>query len=88
MKFYNPFKPHIVSFGEYYAIRKLCWYGLFVFQWEYLDTYDNWGYDKWWWTYPSLHFEEYCKINTVAQAKELLDKNKPLVIPKSTYIES
>ena len=41
MKFYNPFKPHIVHHPEHgYAVRKHCLLG-----WEYLDEDGKY----WWW---------------------------------------
>lgn len=40
MKFYNPFKPHIVSIGKYFYVRKLTICG-----WKYLNETTR-GYFK------------------------------------------
>ncbi len=67
-KFYNPFKPHIVSFGDKYLVRKWS-----VLAWEYKET-DTFRNDEpyWWvlWEYVNKH----CMCNSLAQAIALRDK--------------
>jgi len=66
--FYNPFKPHIVSFGDKYLVRR--WN---VLAWEYkeTDTFRN-EEPHWWllWEYVNKH----CMCYSLAQAIALRDK--------------
>jgi hypothetical protein len=68
MKFYNPFKAHIVQCGDKYLVRKFN--GLF---WVYKET-STFGNDelRWWldWEYVS----KYCVCNSLEQAMALKDK--------------
>ena len=68
MKFYNPFKPHVVSFGDKYLVRR--WH---VLAWEYkeISTFRN-EEPHWWllWEYVN----KYCMCNSLEQAIALRDK--------------
>ena len=60
MKFYNPFKPHIVKRGDQYAIRK--WEGA----WDYLDI----KRDLWW--YLKEYVESYATTKDLSIVTERL----------------
>lgn len=80
MKFYNPFKPHIVQVGvEGYAIRVSS-----LLFWSYLDKEDV---DKrYWWNKP-LHVKKWCLLDTYEDAAILLENYIKLrKVIKSTYI--
>lgn len=47
MKLFNPFKPHLVKFGEGFAVRK---FSIFYMSWTYVDTTTGF-----WWTTGSMH---------------------------------
>lgn len=83
MKFYNPFKPHIVKIGATYAVRRMC-FTTFLFwpSWEYRDSKDNY-----WWN-TSSHVLHYCMNNTLEESRKLLQRLKPKVQPKAEYVES
>lgn len=76
MKFYNPFKPHIVEYapGEF-AVRKLPWYFLFSFldgkYWIYKDKKCEWY---------QLPFDS---VYSLEEAKQRLNyKKQPKFKPK------
>ncbi len=54
MKFYNPFKPHLVYFHQQkkYAIRKY----QILFGWEFKDLTND--YNNFWWTRQCRFFED------------------------------
>ena len=69
MKFYNPFKPHIVEHANgKFAVRKRCFWG-----WEYKDkkgfvsTYNN---DIAWWRLDSI---KYCYVDSYDAAIKVMD---------------
>ena len=64
MKFYNPFKPHLVQFNNgKYAIRRYR-----LFSWEYRDRVIS---DKTWFiSYPSV--VEWCCFSSRLDAEQLL----------------
>ena len=66
MKFYNPFKPHIVTDGEKYAIRKF----KLVIGWQYFDIH----YLNYWWIRD--YDLKYCWTRSEEKAKALLDQAK------------
>ena len=70
MKFYNPFKPHIVEYDGWYYVRKLTSIG-----YECMDR------DSFHWWHSSAYWEDYCKTS-LPQAKEMLNRKriKPKVI--------
>lgn len=66
MKFYNPFKPHIVEYEpNKFTVRKLPWYFMFsVFDgnfWIYMDKYNEW------------YCTPYEPLGSIEEAKERLD---------------
>jgi hypothetical protein len=67
-KFYNPFKPHIVSFGDKYLVRR--WYGLC---WSYKETFTFRNDEPLWWCLWEC-VNKYCVCNSLAQAIALRDK--------------
>jgi len=70
MKFYNPFKWHIVKFREKYAVRRLSLLRLgFVF----MGVEDGFV----WSTYRNVHME-YC-FTTYLKAKEMIEDNYKFV---------
>ncbi len=62
MKFYNPFKPHIVTDGEYYAIRKSA-----LFFWKYFDLKEF----DFWWVVPE-YVDKYCWSKDLISIKNTL----------------
>ena len=72
MKFYNPFKPHIVELSDgWFAVRRFTSTGG-----QYLEC--RIPYDYWW---SSLAFKNHFEVPTLERAQELLsianDRNKP-----------
>lgn len=70
MKFYNPFKPHIVEFTDgTFAVRKRGWLGII---WLYKDS-NGWSSsttsDIQWWTNDYL---KHCKVKTYNEAVKVL----------------
>jgi hypothetical protein len=70
MKFYNPFKPHIVEFTPgWFAVRKLPFYFMFAILgggiWVYMDKEHNW------------YFRLYDPLTSLEKAKERLNYKKP-----------
>lgn len=75
MKFYNPFKPHIVEFANNtFAVRRFN--GL---AWEYRDF--NHEHDFWW--AFTVHVNAYCIVSSFNEACTILDKLK---VPKLTKV--
>ena len=80
MKFYNPFKPHIVEFADgNFAVRKRGWCGLL---WVYKDC-KGWSVsgrsDIQWWLEEHI---QHCKVRTYAEAMEVMEmRKKPKVNP-------
>jgi len=75
MKFYNPFKWHIVQFENgMFGIRRY-----HMLSWEYRERPE---FGKWSW-FLSEHVLKYCMFDTLAQAQELKD----LLIPKKIIVE-
>ena len=76
MKFYNPFKPHIVEFADgTFAVRKRGWLG---FMWTYKDRM-GWCSSsdsniQWWLT----DYLKHCKVNTFEQAVEVMSIKKKI----------
>jgi hypothetical protein len=68
MKFYNPFKPHIVQFENKYLVRRLN--GFF---WKYKATNTH-GNEKPHWWYMWEHVSKYCTCGSLEQAMVLKDK--------------
>jgi hypothetical protein len=68
MKFYNPFKAHVVTCGDKYLVRRLSY-----FLWTYKEkmTFRN-DEPHWWymWEYVNKH----CICDTLAQAQKLRDE--------------
>lgn len=59
MKFYNPFRPHIVKIGSFYAVRR------WRFGWECKSrTYNIWEDDNGWWM-------QYC-YTTIENCREMI----------------
>lgn len=74
MKFYNPFKPHIVEFADgTFAVRKRGWLGLL---WIYKDCM-GWSYSTTsniqWWTNNYLR---HCKVKTYDEAVKVMSIRK------------
>ena len=75
MKFYNPFKAHIVEFADgTFAVRKRGWCGLI---WVYKDSH-GWRYSEnseiqWW----SATYLRHCKVETYETALRVLVLRKP-----------
>jgi hypothetical protein len=68
MKFYNPFKPHIVQFADKYLVRRWS-----VICWEYKET-STWRNDEpHWWTLWE-YVRKYCICTSLEQARALRDK--------------
>ncbi len=70
MKFYNPFKPHIVEYAPgLFTVRKLPWYFplfLLVAQpWLYKDRFYGW------------HTQPYDPLYAIEEAKQRLNYKKP-----------
>ena len=72
MKFYNPFKAHIVQFSNgKYAVRR--WNFL---AWEYKEKWTNPNVDVCWWN-PIEFVMKWCMVDTYEQAVDLRDKVHP-----------
>ena len=76
MKFYNPFKAHIVQCGDKYLVRR--WY---LITWEYKETV-SFKYDEPFWWSSREYAMKYCFCNSLAEAVALRDK--VWVDPKKT----
>ena len=68
MKLYNPFKPHIVTDGKYYYVRKLTFIG-----WSFLDRNDP----DYFWSIPQF-VNKHCKLYTKEDAKSSIKKHYQL----------
>lgn len=71
MKFYNPFKPHIVQFANgKHAVRRWS-----VLGWVYKEhtTYGN--EDVYWWN-AMEYVKKWCMVDTLEEAKSLREKHK------------
>ena len=69
MKFYNPFKPHIVEHANgKFAVRRRCFWG-----WEYKDR-KNWvsscSKDIAWWSLGNI---DHCYVNSYDEAVKVMD---------------
>ena len=70
MKFYNPFKPHIVTCGDNYLVRKL---STVAWMWLYKETQTFRQEEPFWWsTWDAVN--KHCMCNSLAQAIALRDK--------------
>lgn len=70
MKFYNPFKPHIVEFVDNkFAVRKLSATG-----WEYYDN-QKFTKDDYWWSSPK--FTRWFEVTSLLEAQKVLSQIKP-----------
>ncbi len=82
MKFYNPFKPHIVRFSNGDVIGKFAIRKFGIYSWVYLDSADM----DYWWCNPR-HIKNWSLIDNFEVAKTILqryaDKNVRL---KSTVV--
>lgn len=78
MKFYNPFKPHIVEYDGWYFVRKLPWCFMFSAldgkMWLYLDRFNDW------------HLKPYDPLCFIEEAKERLNYKKPAKFKPKVYI--
>jgi hypothetical protein len=80
MKFYNPFKAHIVEFADgTFAVRKRGWFG---FVWTYKDR-AGWCHSATsniqWWLDDYLN---HCKVRTHEEALDVMEMSKkPKVNP-------
>lgn len=64
-KFYSPFVPHIVEFPSgKFAVRK------WLFGWKYYDSQKAKREDYWW---SKLEYDKWFKVDTLEEAKLLLD---------------
>jgi hypothetical protein len=71
MKFYNPFKAHIVQFSNgKYAIRRWS-----VLSWEYKEHTTYGKESVYWWT-AMEYVKKWCMVDTLEEAKALRDKRK------------
>lgn len=71
MKFYNPFKPHIVQFPNgKYAVRRWS-----VLMWEYKEHITFSDEEIFWWN-AMEYVKKWCMVDTLEQAKALRDKRK------------
>lgn len=68
MKLYNPFKPHIVTDGKYYYVRKLTYTG-----WSFLNR----NHPNYFWNVP-YHVNKYCNLDTKEDARSLIKKHYQL----------
>jgi len=68
MKFYNPFKAHIVQFGDKYLIRR--WN---ILVWEYKETMTFRDDEPHWW-FDWEYIVKHCLCDSLAQAIALRDK--------------
>ncbi len=68
MKLYNPFKPHIVTDGKYYYVRKLTSIG-----WGFLDRRNP---DDFW--FVPRFISKYCNLDTKEDARSLIKKHYQL----------
>jgi hypothetical protein len=64
MKFYNPFKPHIVEYDGWYYVRRLTLIG-----------YTCMDRNSFYWWYARGFWEKYCKTS-LDQAKEMLNQTQ------------
>jgi hypothetical protein len=68
MKFYNPFKAHIVQFDNgKYAVRRWC------VAWEYKEHITLSNEDIYWWN-TMEYAKRWCMVDTLEQAQALRDK--------------
>jgi hypothetical protein len=71
MKFYNPFKPHIVQFSNgKYAVRR--WN---LLAWEYKE-HITFGNEVIYWWNAMEYVKKWCMIDTLEEAKALREKRK------------
>jgi hypothetical protein len=76
MKFYNPFKPHIVQYQDKYLVRR--WN---LMAWEYKERESFRNEEPHWWNYWEYAIK-YCSFNSLEEAIAL--KDKVWVNPKKT----
>ena len=68
IKFYNPFKPHIVQFANgKFAVRK--WRVLWLYKENYTFSFD----EVFWWN-TEENVQKFCTVNTYGEAFTLLKK--------------
>ena len=72
MKWYNPFKPHLVQVGEYYFVRR--------WRFIYWEGFDCSGGMYWWMT--DGYKQKYCWTKDLSAAQKLLDLAKGVVSPR------
>ncbi len=71
MKFYNPFKAHIVQFfNGKYAVRRWS-----VLGWVYKE-HTTYGNDNIYWWNAMEYVKKWCMVDTLEEAKALRDKRK------------
>jgi hypothetical protein len=78
MKFYNPYKPHIVTDGTRFAIRKR----VVFLGWEFFDVRAN----PFWW-YADEYINRYCWCLSFEEAKKALQRAidyKPVMTYRQT----
>jgi hypothetical protein len=66
--FYNPFKAHVVQFGDKYLVRRRT-----ILFWEYKETQTFCNEEPYWWLLWE-YVNQYCMCNSLAQAVALRDK--------------
>lgn len=82
MKFYNPFKAHIVQTEDDFFIRK---FHLETLQWQYLERYgDYWYFEaiRWLCSFKNIDAARHALLQLKAKVKVEKSKNK------EKYIES
>jgi hypothetical protein len=79
-KFYNPFKPHIVSCGDKYLVRRLDF-----FLWSYKETLTFRNEEPHWWS-MWVYVNKHCMCDSLAQAIALRAKVDPNKKPKMKVI--
>ena len=68
LNLYSPFVPHIVEFPSgKFAVRR---WSLFSFGWVYYDS-QKFKKEDYWWT--QSHNEKWYKVDTLEEAKLILD---------------
>lgn len=80
MKFYNPFKAHIVEFTNgKYAVRR------WRLAWEYKERL-IFGDDDFYWWYSMENVKNWCMVDTLEQAAVLRDKVHVKSSPPTTKV--
>jgi hypothetical protein len=76
MKFYNPFKPHIVQLSNgKYAVRRWS-----LLAWEYKESWTLPGTDCYWWN-SMEHVQKWCTVKSLEEAKALCGESKSKLKP-------